>query len=144
LPENDHSRARHGGTFASPRDHPAILYRAGNCDEIIFVALIVSKPELPRAAQLIRWNDPRHYLREFWSGNVRFTPFVKAVGLALFNELQKKAQGATASHRETTDRKLDESPPLDLQPGDIVRVKPKQEIEKTLKKSKKPWPVVRC
>jgi hypothetical protein len=92
--------------------------------------------ELPRAAQLMWWNDPRHYLRDLWSGNVRFVPFAKAVALALFNTVQKKARGPTAPHRETSDRKAVKSPPLNLQPGDIVRVKPKQEIEKTLTKSK--------
>jgi len=100
------------------------------------VRYVCQMTELPRAAQLLWWSDPRHYLREFWSGNVRFTPFARAVGLALFNIVQKRTQGPAAPFREIRDREADESPPLDLQPGDIVRVKPKQEIEKTLTKSK--------
>lgn len=100
------------------------------------VRYVCQMTEFPRLGQLMWWNDPRHYLREFWSGNARFTPVVKAVGLALFNELQKKIKGPTAPYRETGDRTADQSPPLDLQPGDIVRVKPKREIEKTLTKSK--------
>jgi hypothetical protein len=100
------------------------------------VRYVCQMTELPRAAQPMWWHDPRHYLRDFWSGNVRFAPFVKAVALALFNIVQKRTRGPTAPYREPRDRKADESSPLDLQPGDIVRVKPKQEIEKTLKKSR--------
>jgi len=100
------------------------------------VRYVCQMTELPRAAQLMWWNDPRHYLRDLWSGNVRFAPFVKAVALALFNIVQKKTRGPTAPHREPRDRKANKSSPLDLQPGDIVRVKPKQEIEKTLTKSR--------
>jgi hypothetical protein len=124
-------------------DAPPSTIRAARLEELACrasqegqVRYVCQMTELPRAAQLMWWNDPRHYLRDFWSGNVRFAPFVKAVGLALFNYLQKKTRGPTAPYRETSDRKADKSPPLDLQPGDIVRVKSKPEIEKTLTKSK--------
>lgn len=92
--------------------------------------------EMPRAATLMWWNDPRHYLRDLWSGNVQFDPFVKAVALALFNLVQKKTGGPTAPHQEVGKPQTDISPPLNLQPGDIVRVKSKQEIAKTLRKSR--------
>ena len=92
--------------------------------------------ELPRASSPMRFNDPRHYLRDFWCGNVRFYPFVKAVALALFNLVQKKIGGPTAPYREAGGLQTDVSPPLNLRPRDIVRVKSKQEIEKTLKKSR--------
>jgi hypothetical protein len=126
-----------------PSDTPPSTIRASRLEELACrasqdgqVRYVCQMTELPRAAQLMWWNDPRHYLRDFWSGNVRFAPFVKAVALALFNTAQKKTRGPTAPYRGTSDRKADKSPPLDLQPGDIVRVKPKQEIEKTLTKSK--------
>jgi hypothetical protein len=124
-------------------DAPPSTFRSSRLEELAYrtsqegqVRYVCQMTELPRAAQLMWWNDPRHYWRDFWSGNVRFIPFAKAVGLALFNYVQKKTRGPTAPYRETTERKADKSPPLDLQPGDIVRVKPKQEIEKTLTKSK--------
>jgi hypothetical protein len=124
-------------------DAPSSTIRASRLEELACrasqegqVRYVCQMTELPKAAPLMWWNDPRHYLRDFWSGNVRFAPFVKAVGLALFNTVQKKIQGPTAPYRETRDRKADKSPPLDLQSGDMVRVKPKQEIEKTLTKSK--------
>jgi len=82
------------------------------------------------------WNDPRHYLRDLWSGNVRFATFAKAVALALFNLVQEKTGGPTAPHQEAGNPQTSVSPPLNLQPGDIVRVKSKQEIAKTLSKSR--------
>ena len=92
--------------------------------------------ELPKAASLMWWHDPRHYLRDLWSGNFRPVPFVKAVALALFNIVQRKTRSPTAPHREATERETGKMPPLDLQPGDIVRVKSKKEIEKTLTNSR--------
>jgi hypothetical protein len=126
-----------------PSDAPPSTIRASRLEELACraspegqVRYVCQMTELPKGAPLMWWNDPRHYLRDFWSGNVRFAPFVKAVGLAVFNTIQKKIQGPTAPYRETRDREADKSPPLDLQSGDMVRVKPKQEIEKTLTKSK--------
>jgi hypothetical protein len=126
-----------------PSDAPPSTIRASQLDEFACraseqgqVRYACQMTELPRAAQLMWWNDPRHYLRDLWSGNVRFAPFVKAVALTLFNIVQKKTRGPTAPCRETIAHKADKFPPLDLQPGDIVRVKPKQEIEKTLTKSR--------
>jgi hypothetical protein len=92
--------------------------------------------EMPRAATLMWWNDPRLYLRDLWCGNVRFTPFVKAVALALFNLAQMKTGRPTAPYQEAGKAQTDMPPPLNLRPGDIVRVKSKQEIAKTLKKSR--------
>jgi hypothetical protein len=92
--------------------------------------------ELPKAARLMWWNDPRHYLRDLWSGNVRFSPFVKAVALALFNLVQMKTRGPTAPYREARDCQTNKLPALDLQPGEVVRVKSKQEIERTLTNSR--------
>lgn len=92
--------------------------------------------ELPKAGQLMWWHDPRHYLRDLWSGNVRLVPLVKAVALALFNIVQRKTRGPVAPHREAAERVTGQIPPLDLKPGDLVRIKSKGEIEKTLMKSK--------
>jgi hypothetical protein len=124
-------------------DAPLSTIRASRLEELASrtssegqVRYVCQMTELPKAAQLMWWNDPRHYVRDFWTGNVRLVPFVKAVGLFLFNFVQKKIQAATFPYRETTDRKADKPAPLDLQPGDRVRVKPKHEIEKTLTKSK--------
>ena len=88
--------------------------------------------ELPSATTQMSWRDPRHYWRELRSGNVRLKPFVTAVALALFNSAQRKSGGAEAPYREPTDRKTTPKEVLDLQPGELVRVKTKQAIEQTL------------
>jgi hypothetical protein len=93
--------------------------------------------ELPGATTRLSWNDPRHYWRDFCSGNVRLSPLIKAVALALFNGAQRKSGGAVAPYREPTDRKTSPKVVLDLQPGEIVRVKTKSEIEQTLNSGSK-------
>ena len=72
---------------------------------------------------------PEHYWRELRSGNVRTGPFIAAVALALFNSAQRKLGGAEVPYREPTDRKTTPKEELDLQSGDIVRVKTRREIE---------------
>ena len=54
------------------------------------------------------WNDPRHYLRSLWSGNVQFVPFVKAVAPAVFNLAQTKPKPhrAPSRRRNTSDRRF--------------------------------------
>jgi hypothetical protein len=88
--------------------------------------------ELPGATTRLRWLDPRHYLRDLWSGNIRLNLFMIAVALALFNAVQRRCGGATSPHREPTDRKAGAAGALDLQPGEKVRVKAKPAIEQTL------------
>ncbi len=88
--------------------------------------------ELPAATTRMSWRDPRHYWRELRSGNVRLGPFIVAVALALFNTVQRKLRGAEAPYREPTDRKTSPKEVLDLQPGEIVRVKTRRQIEETL------------
>jgi hypothetical protein len=55
----------------------------------------------------------------------------------LFNGAQRKSGGAVAPYREPTDRKTSPKEVLDLQPGEIVRVKTKSEIEQTLNSGSK-------
>ncbi len=88
--------------------------------------------ELPAATARLSWRDPRHYWRELRSGNVRPGPFIVAVALALFNTAQRQLRGAEAPYREPTDRKTSPKEVLDLQPGEIVRVKTRRQIEETL------------
>jgi hypothetical protein len=88
--------------------------------------------EFPQATTRLSWRDPRHYWRDLYSGNVRLGPFITAVALALFNSAQRKSGGAEAPYREPTDRKATPTELLGLQPGEIVRVKTKQQIEQTL------------
>jgi hypothetical protein len=101
------------------------------------VRYVCQMTELPGATTRLSWNDPRHYWRDFRSGNIRLTPFLTAVALALFNVVQRKTGGPVAPYRAPTDRKSSPKEMLDLQPGEIVRVKMRAEIEKTLNSASK-------
>jgi hypothetical protein len=93
--------------------------------------------EFPAATVRLSWRDPRHYWRELRSGNVRPGPFVTAVALALFNSVQRKTGGVVAPYREPTDRTTSPKEVLDLQVGEIVRVKTRPQIEQTLNSASK-------
>ena len=58
--------------------------------------------------------------------------FVTAVALALFNSMQRISGGAEVPYRGPTDRKTTPGEAPGLQPGEMVRVKAKREIEQTL------------
>ncbi len=88
--------------------------------------------ELTTGALPLAWSDPRHYARELWYGNIRVTPFLVGVSLACFNWIQRKRGGtmypAYVCRAATKTPRED----LRLQPGEIVRVKSKRDIEPTL------------
>jgi hypothetical protein len=88
--------------------------------------------QLPHCTTPLGWSDPRHYWRDLWSGNVRLPLFLTAVALKLFNTVQKKTGGPVAPRRQAADGKPPASEPLDLRPGELVRVRSKREIEQTL------------
>lgn len=75
--------------------------------------------------------DPRHYVRDFLTGNVRLKPLCISVALAAFNRVQRKSRGTPFPHYigRATDMA---NVALDLRPGDLVRVKSKDLIELTL------------
>jgi hypothetical protein len=87
--------------------------------------------ELPRATTPLRWWDPRHYLRELWSGNVGLGTFVRVLAIASFNVAQNLRKGTVYPSFHGTLQKTP-SRRLDLQPGERVRVRPLKEIEATL------------
>jgi hypothetical protein len=88
--------------------------------------------ELIAGGTRIRMIDPRHYARDLLTGNVRFKPLCTGIALDYFNRVQRMRGAAiypNYSGRATT------APPqeaLGLQPGELVRVKPKDLIELTL------------
>lgn len=102
----------------------------GPGDNQVFVC---QSTELRRATSpLLRW-DIRLYLQDLRSGNVSFLHFLRVAGLALFNMIQRARGGR---QYPAVDGKL---PPnktphlrLGLNPGDLVEVRSKKEIEETL------------
>ncbi len=88
--------------------------------------------QLPGASTPMSWADPRHYLRDLISGNVRLMPWLRGVSLALFNGVQRRRGGLEYPHYSTTGLKTSPHATQDLQPGELVRVRTKREIEDTL------------
>jgi hypothetical protein len=89
--------------------------------------------ELPAATEALSPYDLRQYAEDLWSGNVRWRELLWVMAVALFNALQGLRGGAgyprlfsRATGRTPTRR-------LGLQPGERVRVRPREEIEPTLK-----------
>lgn len=87
---------------------------------------------LPEATAQTRWNDPRNLLREFLTGNVRIAPLVSFVAIFLFNSVQRRCGGARFPHIATAQLQKTPCEELNLQPGELVRIKGKHEIEQTL------------
>ena len=88
--------------------------------------------KLPQATSPTAWHDPRHFARELLTGNLRMGPLLGLIALLFFNAVQRRFGGArfpvlAASQQQTTPH-LE----LNLQPGELVRIKTKHEIEQTL------------
>src|SRR6266550_1781771 len=48
-------------------------------------SFVCQATELPTASAPLRWWDPRQYVRELWSGNVRLGTFIRALAIAWFD-----------------------------------------------------------
>lgn len=78
------------------------------------------------------WGDPRHYVRDLLTGNLRFEPFIVGVALACFNGFQQYRGGVRFPAHAVGTSKTSPHESLGLQVGEIVRVKHKHLIEATL------------
>jgi hypothetical protein len=87
--------------------------------------------ELLGATTPLAWGDPRHYMRDLLRGNVRLGAFLPGVSIALFNWVQHR-RGGTGFPMISPTAQKSPSATLDLQPGELVRVKSKRAIEATL------------
>jgi hypothetical protein len=88
--------------------------------------------ELPGCTEHVKLWDPRGYLRELTSGNVGMAHFARVMSRAVIQEPMRKMGLVDEVHVRGTASKGDAFPALDLQPGERVRVKSRQEIAKTL------------
>jgi hypothetical protein len=117
-----------------PRTDPADLCQhAARCDAATGeIRYICQATELTSGATPLNWADPRHYLRDLMAGNVRLGPLLLGVALACFNWVQRRRGrvGFPVYAVGTSSSSPHEA--LDLRPGELVRVKPKRLIEKTL------------
>jgi len=130
--------ANPGGFRLPGRSHPA--FREGALQRLVTrvegdgdVRYVCQMTEVARASTRMSWNDPRHYLRDLFLGNVRLVPFVVGVSIRVFNRVQMRlGNGVVYPHLATTGLNTSPHEVLDLRPGDTVRVRAKQEIERTL------------
>jgi hypothetical protein len=76
--------------------------------------------------------DPRPYVREYTSGNISLSHFVQVTSRAAVTEPLRKLGYVPEIHLPGTASPSDKFEPLNLQPGELVRVKSKEEIAKTL------------
>jgi hypothetical protein len=94
--------------------------------------LVCQLTNLPQATAPTPWNDPRSFLRELLSGNVRIAPFFALIGVLVFNSVQRRLGRARFPHLTSANLKATPHTELNLQPGELVRIKSKHEIERTL------------
>jgi hypothetical protein len=88
--------------------------------------------DLPKCTDHLRTWDARSYVREYTSGNVSLADFLRVSSRAALREPLCKLGVIPQVHLPGTASKGDRFEALDLQPGDLVRVKSKDEIAKTL------------
>lgn len=97
--------------------------------------------ELLRATTFVSARDPRMWIKDVRSGNARFSTAVASIAVHLFNKWQSFSRRVPRWLRVNGGRKWPSFtptgerrryPPLDLQPGEIVEVRSREEIEATL------------
>src|SRR5208283_630182 len=88
--------------------------------------------ELPHYTQHLRTFDPRPYVRELTSGNVGLARFVRIMARAVVEEPQVKLGLMPTVYFSGTAQRGETFEILNLQVGEQVRVKSKEEIAKTL------------
>ena len=122
-----------------PADAAALLERASRNTRS--TAVVDGRPQtryrcqntdLPGYSTYLSVWDPRPYLREYTSGNVSFWHFLRVAARAAVTELLRKLGLVPDVHLPGTALKGDKFEPLNLQRGELVRIKSREEIAKTL------------
>jgi len=91
---------------------------------------------LREATTPLHWYDPRQYLADLWSGNISLSVFVKYVVYAMGRAVLRRLNHDLAT-RPGLARGPSPSEPLNLQQGELVRVRSRQEIYKTIGANRK-------
>jgi hypothetical protein len=96
------------------------------------IRYVCQATELTVGGTPLRLADLRHYARDFLTGNVRLMPLCAGIAIAFFNRVQRMHGGAAFPCYAGGTTTVSPPQALDLQAGDLVRVKPKCLIEATL------------
>ena len=86
----------------------------------------------------LRWWDARHYLTDLASGNVRLRDLIRYGALAAFN-IVKRSFLLGRPYPDVRGLAAEKTPTevLDLQPGELVKVRSKDEIMRTINANQK-------
>jgi hypothetical protein len=103
--------------------------RANSGPEPTYMCLIT---EMKNASSPMPGWDIRHYLADVTCGNRTLKEVIRTLLLDIFNWAQKKRGGVGFPYMEPGVLKKTPSTNLNLQPGDLVRIKKPDEITKTL------------
>jgi hypothetical protein len=117
-----------GARARSPDLYQLARRRADDGSEL----MVCQTTQLAAGTTRLSFADPRHYLRDLLTGNVSPRPLVTAAAIAAFNGVQRMRRGTAFPNLTLPDRKTSAQGVLSLEPGELVRVKPKGEIEATL------------
>lgn len=88
--------------------------------------------ELVRASAPLPWWQPGQYVRDVWTGNVDVWTFAKTIARASLNAVQRRRGGRQFPQVNAYCHGDTPTGSLNLQPGELVRIKPKEEIFATL------------
>lgn len=89
--------------------------------------------EMFRATTPLRWWDPRHYLKDLASRNVRLFDFVRYVLVAAYNAIMRLHwRGRPYPFVRGLAEGKTPAAVLNLQPGELVQVRSKEEIMRTI------------
>ena len=88
--------------------------------------------ELPKASRHVRVLDARSYVKEYTSGNVTLGRFLRVTARAAVKEPMRRLGLIPDVHLPGEGQRGAPDPPLDLEPGELVQVKSKEEIAATL------------
>lgn len=134
-----HGRGNGNGSLPRDPDHARLEARVrkaarvddtlGTDGEPVYMCLIT---EMKRASLSMAWWDLRHFVADVRSGNRRIAEVVRALLLGLFSWAQDKRGGSCYPSMEGGPLKKTPNDDLRLQPGDLVKVRPPQEIVNTL------------
>jgi hypothetical protein len=98
------------------------------CDE----TFICQVTELSNATLPLAWWDARQYIRDIWSGNVAVWDWIRGILIILFNAVQQMRNGVSYPHMQSGKLTKTPNEKLNLQCGEVVEVKTREEIYQTL------------
>jgi hypothetical protein len=92
---------------------------------------------LREATTPLNWYDPRHYVADLRSRNVSIRVFFKFMAYAGLRAIMRRLRHDPAARPGLARGKIPISPVLDLQPGEMVRVRSRKEIYQTIDANRK-------